>query len=270
MTGPKREKLSKRLKIRYGLQLNKGGRAGSSGNTARGASVFAGESKMREGVNTSLDIRGIPLFPARFRGLLRYTDNFQLTSTSGAVASYVFSCNGLFDPNITGTGHQPAGFDQMMLSYEHYCVQSARLTVTALNTSGNIYPTVALSVRASPTPITAIQQIIEDGLVSLDRLNGANVYGSIRELKTSCNIAKFGGLVQVLDNTDYRGNVAANPVEQSYFHIQLFDSFATTSVVSFEVVIEYESWFTEPRTLSQSLRDVLMRGVKAEGKRSCL
>jgi len=237
-------------------------------NNASGKTEFSGQSKLASGVSTLSNFRAIPLFPARYRGLLRYQDNFNLVSTSGVVSSYVFSCNGLYDPNITGTGHQPAGFDQMMLSYEHYCVSKARIMVTFQAATANVYPTVAVSQRAASTPNTVIQQNIEDGLIITERLHPVNVANSVVTISMSTNIAQFGGVTKLLDNSDYRGNISSNPTEQSYFHVQTWSLDANTSTTVCEVVIEYESWFTEPRTLSQSTRSLLKQAIYAEEKKT--
>ena len=37
--------------------------------------------------------------------------------------------NSLFDPNLSGLGHQPRGFDQLMAVYEKYTVVAAKITV---------------------------------------------------------------------------------------------------------------------------------------------
>lgn len=250
---------------RKGYNNNNKGKGGR--NTASGKGEFSGQSNLGHGSELSLSLKSIPLFPARYKGLLRYSDSFTLTSTAGVVASYVLSCNGLYDPNITGTGHQPAGFDQMMLSYEHYTVVRSRCECTFLNTSATTAPTCALSVRAASSPVSVIQQNIEDGLIKTSRLYGANVKGAMQTLASSVNIAQFGGLVQVLDNTDYRGNIAANPAEQSYYHVQTWSTSGDTTVVIIEVVLEFEAWFTEPRTLSQSVTKQLSSAVRSEERK---
>ena len=259
-------RLKKKSFVRKARKNGKGKKGG--GGQVRGAEESVGNSSFGKANQLTYNIRAIPLFPVRKRCMLRYADYFALTSTAGAVASYVFSCNGLYDPNITGTGHQPAGFDQMMLSYEHYVVTRARIGCTFLNTSTTTAPTVSVSLEASATPRTIIGEIIEDGMIKTVRLYGAAVAGSMATLNLFCDLAKFGGVTNLLDNPEYRGTVAANPAEQSYFPIQCFANNGDTSVVQVEVVLEFEAWFVEPRNLSQSLKNELMRQILQEEKRN--
>ncbi len=101
---------------------------------------------------------------------LAYADYFSINPTTGAPATYVFSCNGLYDPNITGTGHQPHGFDQLMQNYKNYQVLSSSIEVVlfpkALLVGGQTTTTtlapqilgsfVSLCVRDTSTPLTGL------------------------------------------------------------------------------------------------------------------
>jgi hypothetical protein len=244
------------------------GRRQTSGNVGKG-SEFGGKSRFGSPDHLMGDLRSIPLFPARYKCMLRYQEQVSVTSTTGAVGSYVFSANGLYDPNISSTGHQPAGFDQMMVSYEHYCVTRSRIMVTFSNGTAAVMPQVALSHRAASSALTVWGQVYEDGLVKTSQLTPVNVNGCITVMNMSADIAKFGGVDDLLDNPYYRGDIAANPTEQSYFHIQACDNITgTTCVVYLNVVIEYEAVFKEPRTLSQSMRNELHQRLRFESKES--
>lgn len=222
-------------------------------------------------LGNQVNVGKIPLFPPRYKGTLRYADTITLSSAAGVVASWVFACNGLYDPDITGTGHQPAGFDQMMLSYEHYTVIRARITATFHNNTSNATPTVAISVNAGATPVTVINQIMEDGLVTTSRLLPAGANGCVQTIQRSCNVAVFGGVPRLLDDSSYRGTVSSNPTELSYFHLQLWNTEGATSSSAVDLVIEYESWFTEPRKLTESLsapvRDEVMKDLVSRERR---
>jgi len=77
----------------------------------------------------------------------------------------------------------------------------------------------------------------------------------------------WNGRQFILDDTDLAGSVAANPAEQIYFHVIAWDSDGATSSLNIEVVIEYESWFVEPRTLTQSLTSSVLRSLAQEEKK---
>jgi len=206
-----------------------------------------------------------PLWPAKCRRKLRYSGNAALTSTAGVVSSWVMSANGLFDPDISGTGHQPMGFDQMMLSYEHYTVVSARIQAIFHNTATDT-PAIAISVCPSPTPITVIDQILEFGTLVSDVLEVKGQYGANKRLECACDIAKLNGATKILDFNVLRGDVANNPAEQTYFIMQLWDSSGTTGSANVDFIVEYDAWFTEPRQLSESLRRTLHLGILADVK----
>jgi len=203
------------------------------------------------------------VFPARTTRKLRYSTSFTLSSASGVVASQVFSANGLFDPDITGTGHQPMGFDQLMLSYNHYAVLSARIVAVFRNTTTSV-PTVSISVSPTPTPITVIDQILEFGMLNRDVLEVKGSGETTRTLEAMCSIRKVQGVKNVVDVTDLQGSAAANPVEQTYFVVQMWDTTATTGSCIVDCIIEYVATFTEPRVLSESLVRTLGVLLKTE------
>ena len=58
---------------------------------------------------------------------MRYVEEFELNPGLGSVASYVFRANGLYDPNYTGAGHQPYGFDQWMTYYNQFTVLGSKM-----------------------------------------------------------------------------------------------------------------------------------------------
>lgn len=196
-----------------------------------------------------------PVLNVKHRSKLLYNDNRLLACTGAASNAYVFSANGLYDPDITGAGHQPMGYDQLMALYEHYTVTNARITVSFVNesTTENAYVGIAMfpdsSVETVPT------KMIENGLLKREWLApNAGSSKSQCSITYSCKIAKLNGRPGNIVGDDlYRGDSASNPTEQSYFHIFAYNlSTVSTCSVRFDVVIEYDAMFTEPRKLTQS------------------
>lgn len=224
-----------------------------TGRKSKGNGGSEGGIKMKKGGD--LITQRIPLFPLRKKAFLTYFNTIGSVSSSGfSVSSYVFTANGLYDPDITGTGHQPMGFDQLMVFYEHYTVLRAKITVDYLWNTGSGTNWIALSTRADNTVITDPTVLIESGLVDYHMIseNLANPMSRHRLVRT-VDIKKFGGVDDLMDNENYRGSVAANPTEQTYFHVSAWNPAGVSSTINFTVLIEFEAMFTEPRPPTVSL-----------------
>jgi len=197
----------------------------------------------------------MPLFPAKVRKTLRYSTNVTLASTAGAVTTWVFAANGLFDPDVTGTGHQPMGFDQMMVQYNHFCVAAAKIKVVFKSVAATAKMTVCIRQDAAPTPITVIDRIVEMGGCVLDYLDFSATSGAQKTMWLSVDMAKSQGIspaALTADNT-LRGDVANNPVELTYFHVSVWDAAASSGTVNCDVILEQDSYFLEPRDQTVSL-----------------
>jgi len=164
-----------------------------------------------------------PVFPAKTTRKLRYSTTLTLTATSGVITSYLFTANGLYDPDVTGTGHQPMGFDQLMLSYNHYCVLSSTINVLFRN-QGATSPTVCIRVAPDITVPTVVDTILEYGLMNLDQLPYKGTDEANKRLTESVSIAKIQGVRQILDVEVLSGTVAANPTEQTYYQLLVWDT----------------------------------------------
>jgi hypothetical protein len=77
-------------------------------------------------------------FPDRVRVKLRYVEALSLASTTGAFNYYEFNGNSVFDPNKTGTGGQPANYDDFAAQYNRYRVlgSTAIVNTHALTVGG--------------------------------------------------------------------------------------------------------------------------------------
>lgn len=217
-----------------------------------GASTGKGAPKGAMGAsvtNSGLVIRNLPLFATRTKRTLQYFAAVGPLSTGASVVgAYVFSANGLFDPDISGTGGQPMGFDQMMSFYNHYTVVRSRARVVITNSSTVATLTAALVISGSSTVTTSIEQLVENGDVSLTQLGYAGMMGSTVKLTRAVNAAQFQGVDDVMDDPNMRGDSASNPTEQFYYHVCVWNPYSASVLTSyFQILIEYEVVFHEPR-----------------------
>jgi len=164
-----------------------------------------------------------------------------LTSSAGGLGTHKFSCNGLFNPDITGSpgAHQPMYFDQMSALYDHYCVLSSTIKVTFSTPGAPLAMSMRLGINVndntSHTPL-------DDGLAEANQSVLTHISaGSLitKQLTSKWNAKDYFG-PSVLANTELQGGAGTNPTEQSYYVIfgQSMNGI-TTSAVLMDVEIKY-------------------------------
>nr|QQL09538.1 capsid protein [Marmot associated feces circular DNA molecule 3] len=202
----------------------------------------------------------------KFYGKLRYgAAALTFTATTGQVASYVFSANGLFDPNITGGALAPAGFNQLITLYEHYIVYRSKITVIFTNNSTT--PTmVAIAAEPDVSASTDPSNMLELPFEQIVQLEGASGYGSTKTLEMSLDVSKYFGERVTSATSIYRGDAVSNPTEQVYFHCKAYGLKGGSAEVFMQVKIEFDAVFTEPRELSATLNAQISKMVIDEAK----
>lgn len=192
-------------------------------------------------------------FPKKMVVTHKYSEIITLTGTSGAMGSYQFSCNGLYDPNITGIGHQPYYFDQLTALYNHYCVIGSKFTAKFTPISAAQPATMVCLFINDDTSVTgaAIDTQEELGTARWKVVPNSTTV-PMPPLRVKWSAKKYFGK-SVLANTDLQGTVSANPTEQSYFTLCIgsMDKINTTSCYV-EVIIEYIAVWKELKDIASS------------------
>lgn len=194
-------------------------------------------------------------FPKERIVKLRYCDRFASDLTTG-IATQTYRANSIFDPDSSGTGHQPLGHDQWATFYNHYVVLSAKITVdTSLNQNVNGVPVLKLvyltdDTTSSLAPFT----LAEQGKCNYAMLNG---FASIGHHRTRNNYSarKFFNVADVKDNVTRIGaDFGANPADQAFWICQLGTSTGAGVAITYEsiVTIEYIVLMSEPKELTGS------------------
>lgn len=93
---------------------------------------------------------------------LRYADKCTLVTDSvTGTNEYVFRANDLYDPDYTGTGHQPRGFDQYMLMYKKFVVLGSKITARFTNLGGATNGDAMVGISVATDAATVIDIIDE-------------------------------------------------------------------------------------------------------------
>lgn len=200
-------------------------------------------------MSTGFTLRAMPFFGYKIRKLLNYyCASTGLTSGASAANAYVISANGLFDPDVSGTGGQPISFDQAMTFFNHYTVHKSTIRVSFQSNSTTLRATVGLFVSGSSTITTSIEQLMENGDGAFQILEYAGAFGGIASFTRTLDAGKFQSVRNVMDDPNMRGDSASNPTEQCYYHLAVWNAAsASTLTVDFQAQITYDATFHEPK-----------------------
>lgn len=186
-------------------------------------------------------------FPKTMAMVHRYCEIVSISAVLGATGRYEFSANGIFDPNITGAGHQPQFFDTLAAIYNHYVVTASKMKVRFSSPTNYAQgQNVALFLEDDTSTLNDIEAIQEQA----DAVLGQVYPGSAPVVLTKYWDAKkwFGG--DPLSDPLMSAATTANPTEQTYFCLaaKCVDS-AVATAVYISVEIEYTVVWDELRQL---------------------
>lgn len=177
----------------------------------------------------------------------RYCEMGAITAALGALGTYVWKCNSLFDPDQTGGGHQPYGFDQFKTYYATYSVKRSRCYVECLSAvAASLAGLITSTEAAVASTLTAANLIMEPG-----RGQG----GLVTTTPTRAFEARWDrdALYPDHDPGQLEALVSADPAKTDYYTLFLQDPFLTSSpVLYYTVVIEYEAEWKDPLTIASS------------------
>lgn len=188
---------------------------------------------------------------------LCYSDTHNLNTTAGAIGYVQYSANGLYDPYITGAGHQPRGFDQYMLLYTNYCVLSSKISCNFVNQ--DTAATMVGLLSASPTTTVTYTDFNEYDEIGKDKVfilpsPGTNLAMRPYQRSLKASMRKWFNTKNLIQETSYCGDALANPSKQIYYTIgiQAMNKLADPGDILVKVQVEYNVIFFNPRNVGQS------------------
>lgn len=193
--------------------------------------------------------------PKSFTTKFRYSSQVIIDATVAGAAWHVYRANGMFDPDQTGFGHQPYGFDQMMAFYFHFTVTSSKITVSSASNNSNPI-LLAVGVRGDPTTTLLAEDIMEQPMMKTAIMSNQQSGPAIGALTSVFSAEKFFGRPRsaIVGSADYRGSTGAGPAEQAYFHVGIVPNYGGNdpAAQTVQVIVEYTATLTEPRIVIPS------------------
>lgn len=217
---------------------------------------FIAQSTLKKGHGSRMEAQMIPGmipdqvygFPKTILTKLRYSDSIQLGITSGVLNYHVFRANSLFDPDYTGTGHQPMYFDQYAGIYLSYQVLGSKITVTWNTTTANELHLVGITGEDDTSGSTTATTRMEQNNSVTDRL-AYNLAGGHDQVTQTMTFSSLGDLgIAAKDDGESATAVSGNPDIAWYYHLWAVPESANSTVLKAVVNIEYIVKFSQLKT----------------------
>lgn len=198
-------------------------------------------------------------FPDRYYTKLKYIETYPDENATALPVQRIWKLNSCYDPNHTGTGHQPTYFDQLSERYRHYRVLGAhvKLVVTNLN------PTYPLDLAHIATTLNSVS--FDPESVAQNK-NGSPVFTVSSEGSNNTmtigkyfDVAQLSGVTKraVKDDSVFRGltgnfGTGSDPNHKLYFYLN-GDS-PSNNVVSWITRMELTQYvvFEDPKPVLES------------------
>jgi len=184
----------------------------------------------------------------RLRTKLKYSA--QITPATIPVYEYLFNLNSLFDPDRTGTGHQPLGFDQLKTLYNRYRVYKVHYNCNWITTTSD--PVMIIMVPTNDAGgLGSLETALES--YSARHSKAGNVYTPCT-IAGSVDLAVLNGKTrqQYADDDTTQAVIGSSPSELFILHA-CFASLSVSNVTGYAVVnLTFECEFSDPIQLSAS------------------
>lgn len=210
---------------------------------------YKGKRRLRSTYKTAI-IKS-PTFARDLYVKLKYNMRTNMIGGSGVIPSYVFRGNDIYDPDFTGTGGQPLGFDQYITIYNKWTVMGSKCKVNFSNHSGD-------------GAMVSIQGNTSNSWSNLDWLNqpllrsacvGPSTGIGTKTLSKYLSTASVMGVTKskVRDEDSYSGSSSLMPSSQWYWLIKAGAMNPTASVdVDLNCTLTYYVRFYDPKQLNSS------------------
>lgn len=209
----------------------------SKGKTKSRARKNYGRKK-RNVTNSNVS-KALSPFAPRYITKMKYSEAFTLSLANSY--TQVMNLNSLFDPNRTGIGHQPYGYDQLAALYNRYRVIGCSYLVNCYNAGAPIrWGTI---VSNDVPPINNVSELAENPRAQIRvQIPGGNT----TKIMSYISIPKLMGRTktQYMADDRYQSNVGASPAELALLTVTGGTMTDVSTDILCDITLEYTvEWF---------------------------
>lgn len=187
----------------------------------------------------------------------KFVEALTLNPGVGVVADHLYAANGMFDPDITGGGHQPLGFDQWVgVFYNQYVVSKSTIKVTLWSPGTAEFADtyicgISLNDNTDSLTGTAPSILMEQPRNTYRLLTNSGGSRGTMTLTKTFDCKKFFKQGNILGDDRVRASHNANPSRLGLFHVWAgaADEATDASALHAHVEITYTCSLLEPNNV---------------------
>lgn len=195
-------------------------------------------------------MKGVGFIAPRLITRMKYTDNLTISTLPTVMSLYEFRLNSVYDPNLTGTGHQPYGFDQLANLYLRYRVFACKWIIQIPPTSDALH--IAVLPVNGATAVTSFTQVAEYPKAMVKSCSSST---NTTYFKGKCYLPRLGGDKRAEYKSDDRFGavVTTNPIEDMRLQYYQYNPSPSATVnTRFFITLVYYTEFYDPILQAQS------------------
>lgn len=180
----------------------------------------------------------------------KYNQISTLVSTSGSTATQHFSANSMFDPDITGIGHQPIYFDEISGIWNRYRVVGSKITVKVTQASSANGPMQIVLYRQDDSTVSSSNVVTQSEYTHSSKVMLPSGGSAMAYLNQTYSMKKVFGPGK--DTESLSALSTASPSESYVYTLVARTLDATSGSCVCDVSIEYLAVWTELKDVAGS------------------
>jgi len=185
---------------------------------------------------------------------LKYSDIFSFSLATITGTNQLMNLNSLFDPDRTGVGHQPYGYDQLSALYNRYRVLKTSWKITFHAEATGFYIVVVPTNGTLATAITnqASYSTACEVPPAVVKAQGTGANSVIVRGSIALNDLNGCTKVEYLADDRFESQVGASPTELMILNIGNYNPAGTSVNIDYTVEMEFFVDFHDPIILASS------------------
>lgn len=190
------------------------------------------------------------VFATKIVSRLRFHTRLPVSLTGGVPNDYQFRLNSLFDPDFTGTGHQPYGFDQLTAIYSRYRVYAVTFDISLIPDA--LDKSIETTIVANNTSSAIVTTDLASESSNCFGTQQYNVYSRSPRFRGRVDLPFLNGETRAQYTANENTSAAYNSNPSEVLNLHICSVAGSTQTLILSVTLDFTAEFFDQFQLAQS------------------